>query len=125
MAKITERHIKAWEKFNDELEAYRNDHSDDFAHLYEDAYTTRDVRNFKMTKTGILTWEENWQTFKGWSVVYELRKEREVMMDEDDAREWLKWWRACLRKAKKYDAMDIERLDAIQDGRAEDIEDEE
>ena len=123
MAKISERHIKAWEKFNKELNAYRADYSDEFAHLYEDAYTTRFVRNFKITKTGILTWEENWQTFKGWDVVYEVRKEREVVLDEDDAKDWLKFWRACWRRTKKYNSMDTEIFDAIQDGTIADIED--
>lgn len=121
MAKITDRHIKAWEKFNAEVEAMRKDYGDEFAFLYEDAFTTRQVRGFKMTKTGILTWEEQeYQFSKG----YVASNEREVMMDEDDAKDWLKFWRANLRRARKY-MENPERLDAIQDGNAPDLEDEE
>ena len=47
----------------------------------------------------------------------------EKMYDEDDAREWLSFWRANLRRAKRYWSMDSERLDAIQDGEIEDDED--
>ena len=123
MAKITERHIKAWEKFNEELNAYRADYGDEYAYLYEDAFNIREVKDFKMSKTGILTWTEKWSTYN-WKNPYEIRKEREKMMDEDDAKEWLKYWKACWRRTKRYNAMNPEILDAIQEGEREDIEDE-
>lgn len=107
---ISARHIKAWEKFNEDLNAFRTETEEDSAYLYEDAYTTREVKEFKMTKSGILTWIE------------EGKEEREQMMDEDDAREWLSFWRANLRRAKRYWAMDSEILDNIQDGLIEDEE---
>ena len=117
MATISARHIKAWEKFNEELEAFRIEIGEqEFVTLYEDAYTTREVKDFKMTKTGILTWWEH-ETFKE-----ATRQEREQMIDEDDAREWLKYWRAAFRKAKRYWSMDAEILDKIQDGELEDTE---
>ena len=111
---ISEKHIKAWGKFNDELNAYRKDYGDDFAWLYEDAFTTRQVRNFQMTPTGVLTWEET--DYRG-----KTSLEREIMMDEDDAKGWLKFWRDAFRLAKKYNEMPAEVLDAIQDGEKEDI----
>jgi hypothetical protein len=37
--------------------------------------------------------------------------------------EWVSFWRACLRRAKRYWAMDTDKLDAIQDGEQEDEED--
>ena len=43
-------------------------------------------------------------------------------MDDDDAKEWLSFWRANLRRAKRYWAMDTEALDKIQDGEIEDTE---
>jgi hypothetical protein len=42
------------------------------------------------------------------------------MYDEDDAREWLSFWRANLRRAKRYWEMDTDKLDAIHDGLIED-----
>jgi ABC-type Fe3+ transport system substrate-binding protein len=64
-----------------------------------------------MTADGILTWVE------------EGTQEREQMYDEEDAREWLKFWRANLRRAKRYWEMDTDTLDKIQDGELEDTED--
>lgn len=121
---ISDRHIKSWVKFNEEVDAFRTkyDENEQFAWLYEDAYTTRRVRDFKMHKNGVLTWvEEEMEMVKGqWT--YVARKNREQMWSEDDAKEWLKYWRACLRRAKKYDSMPTEVLDAIQDGERDDIE---
>lgn len=116
MAKITQRHIKAWQRFNDDLNAFileSEDVDNVFAEatLYEDAYTTRNVRGFTMTPNGELSWTEDG------------KKNVEQMYDEDDAREWLSFWRANLRRAKRYWSMDSERLDAIQDGEIEDEED--
>ena len=44
------------------------------------------------------------------------------MMDDDDAKEWLSFWRANLRRAKRYWTTDAETLDKIQDGEIEDTE---
>ena len=114
--KLSTRQLKAWEKFNDELNAFRAETGQDFVNLYEDAFTTREVKDFKMTTTGILTWWEA-ETYKD-----KVRQEREQMKDEDDAREWLKFWRANLRRAKRYWSMDTDTLDKIQDGQLEDEE---
>lgn len=115
MAKISQRHIKAWQRFNDDLNVFileSEDVDNVFAEatLYEDAYTTRSVRGFAMTPNGELTWTEGG------------KQNIEQMYDEDDAREWLSFWRANLRRAKRYWSMDSERLDAIQDGVIEDEE---
>ena len=115
---ISARHLKAWEKFSSDLAAFAQETGQDYTTLYEDAYTTREVKDFKMTQDGILTWWEC-ETFPREKV----RQEQEQMMDEDDAREWLKFWRANLRRAKRYWEMDTDTLDKIQDGELEDIED--
>ena len=114
MTKISQRHINAWHKFDDELSAFAEETTgkdSQEATLYEDAFTTRNVHDFSMSPKGVLTWYEDG-----------LRNQ-EQMYDEDDAREWLKFWKACLRRAKRYWAMDVETLDAIQDGIKEDEED--
>lgn len=119
MTTISKRHLKAWEKFSDELEAFgKETGTGEYVTLYEDAYTTREVKGFKMTATGILTWWEA-ETYKE-----KESQEREQMMDEDDAREWLKFWRANLRRAKRYWAMDADTLDKIQAGELEDIQED-
>lgn len=109
-AMISARHIKAWEKFNEEVLAFAQETESDEATLYEDAFTSRNVKNFWMRANGTLSWIEDG------------KMEIEQMFDEDDAREWLKFWRANLRRAKRYWEMDVEKLDAIQDGEIEDEE---
>ena len=124
MTKISDRHIKAWQKFNEDVDAFRTkyDENERFAWLYEDAYTTRKVRDFKMHKNGVLTWtEEEMEVVKGqWT--YVPRANREQMWDEEEGKDYLKYWIACLRRAKKYDSMPTEVLDAIQEGERDDIE---
>lgn len=103
----------AWWKFRQDIQAFALETEGDKdaeVTLCEDAFTTRHVRNFYMTQTGFLSWEEDGETIV------------EQMQDEDDAREWLKFWRANLRKAKRYWKMDTEKLDAIHDGEIEDVE---
>lgn len=115
MTKISNRHIKAWERFNNDLEAFAKEsdvtEADEVA-LYEDANTTRNVRYFKMTEDGILTWTED-EEFN-----------QETMYDEDDAKDWLSFWRSCLRRAKKYWSMDAVELDRLQDCETNDDEED-
>ena len=64
-----------------------------------------------------------------------LEQEAIVLQDEDTKEyyeeeydgisEWIKFWRACLRRAKRYWEMDTDTLDAIQSGEKEDNEDDE
>lgn len=116
MTKISNRHIKAWERFNTELEnfIYETEEHEGYveALLYEDANTFRSVRNFQMSPNGILTWTE------------ENKPEREQMFDEDDAKDWLSFWKGCLRRAKRYWSMDAVELDRLQDCETNDDEED-
>lgn len=104
--------VKAFEKFNADLDKFIADTSDctGVAPLYEDIYTTRDVHDFKLYLNGKLTWIED------------DKKEVEQMFDDDDANDYLKFWKACLRRAKKYWSMSAETLDKIYEGEKADIE---
>lgn len=93
--------VKAFEKFNTELNKFIIE--TESTTLYEDAFTPREVCNFKLTLSGKLTWTEDGRT--DW----------EQMFDDDEANDYLKFWKACLRRAKRYWAMDTEELDRIQD----------
>ena len=103
--------VKAFDKFNADLQAFINETSDTtgVAPIYEDAFTPREVRDFRLYFNGKLTWVEDG------------KKEAEQMFDDDEAREWLKFWKANLRRAKKYWSMDAEELDKIYDFEKEDI----
>ena len=46
------------------------------------------------------------------------------LSNDDEARDYLFFWRACLRRAKRYWSMDAIELDRLQDGEVEDKEEE-
>ena len=58
---------------------------------------------------------------------YETIEDMDRLIDfyKHDIKDTLKFWRANLRRAKRYWAMDAEILDKIQDGQVEDITDTE
>ena len=118
MTKIHNKHVKAWEKFNQKLNAFREETGDDFAILYEDANTTREVKDFKLLEDNTLIWEErdgNSPRTRNFEVFEDL---------ENDSKDWLSFWKGCLRKAKRYWSMDAVELDRLQDGETNDEEDE-
>lgn len=118
--RISDRMVKAFERFNADLKAFGEETGEILVTLYEDAFTTRRVANFRLYKNGNLKWIE---------IEIETgqlsREEVEVMMDDDEAKEWLSFWRANLRRAKRYWATDAESLDKIQEGEIEDTTDSE
>ena len=115
--RISDRMVKAFERFNADLKALGEETGETFVTLYEDAFTTRRVANFRLYKNGNLKWVE--------IETGELsREEVEEMYDDDFARDFLSFWRECLRRAKRYWATDTETLDKIQDGEIEDINEE-
>ncbi len=116
--RISDRMVKAFERFNADLKAFGEETGETFVTLYEDAYTTRRVANFRIYKNGNLKWIEI-------ETGQLSREEVEHVFDDDDAKDWLSFWRANLRRAKKYWAMNPDTLDKIQDGEIKDIEIEE
>ena len=111
--KVSDKMVKAFERFNADLKAFGEETGETFVTLYEDAFTTRRVANFRLQKNGKLTWVEDGV------------KESEQMFDDDEAKEYLSFWRANLRRAKRYWSMNTETLDKIQEGEIEDKEEEE
>ena len=119
---IKKSHIKMVENFNADLEAFRKETGEPVATLYEDAntsFTLSSVRveegRLKYTYDGKEEYEEAlWVDEEDGSL-----SERD---DIDSIPEYIKFWRACLRRAKRYWSMDCDKLDAIQNGEALDIE---
>ena len=113
---IPKKAIRAIEKFKEDLDAFAAETGEQFPTLYEDANTTFEVRNLAFSFNGDLVWEDEegrqyWEAY--------------ITEDEDGEERWdamyewesgLKYWRAGLRRAKRYWSMDTEKLDAIQDG---------
>lgn len=122
---IKKSHIKAVEKFAAELEAWRKETGDDAATLYEDAYTSFSLSNPRV-ENGYLCYTQDGTEYKENMLRYD--EEINDYWEEDgldSIMDYLHFWRACLRRAKRYWSMDTEKLDAIQDGEIEDREDEE
>ena len=116
--RISDRMVKAFERFNADLKAFGEETGETFVTLYEDAFTTRRVANFRLYKNGNLKWIEI-------ETGQLSREEVEQVFDDDDAKEWLSFWRANLRRAKRYWAMNAGTLDKIQDGEIENTTDSE
>ncbi len=122
---IKKSHIRAVEKLNADLEAWRKETGEEAPTLYEDANTSFTLAN--------ITVENGWLKFD-----YDGHPDSVFMVeqDEDDGMyyevegidsipDYIKFWRSCLRRAKRYWSMDPDKLDRIQDGEEEDIEEEE
>lgn len=106
--KATARQLKSIEKLNADLKAFAQETGETEATLYEDIYTSFTLSDIELKDDRL-------------SFTYDGKRETERMMDEDDLREWLKFWKSCLKRAKRYWDTDSETLDAISDGEKEDI----
>lgn len=116
---IKESHIRAVDKFNEELKALAKETGEDEPTLYESS-------NISFTLADIHV-ENGWLKFD-----YDGQHDGERMVEMDDLdgkyyeiegvdsiMEYVKFWRKCLNRAKKFWAMDPDHLDAIQNGEAE------
>lgn len=121
---IKKSHLRMVEKFNADLEAFRKYTDDDAAVLYEDAYTSFTLANVRV-ENGCLLYEYDSRLEKE-AIVLQYEDTKEYYEEEyDGISDWIKFWRACLRRAKRYWEMDTDTLDAIQSGEKEDDEDDE
>lgn len=113
------------EKFNAELEAFRQETESGNAPatLYEDAFTSFTLNNIKV-ENGRLLFEYDGKQESETIVRYDEDEKMYYEEDLDGIAEWIKFWRACLRRAKRYFAMDTDKLDKIQDGEIEDDEED-
>ena len=122
---IRKSHIKAVEKFNEELKAFAKETGEKEVTLYEDANTS-----FTLSDPFV---ENGWLKFN-----YDGQPDSVRMVEKDDLdgkyyevecgdsiMEYVKFWRKCLNRAKRYWFMPTERLDRIQDGEIEDEDEEE
>ncbi len=122
---IKKSHIKAVEKFAAELEEWRKETGEDEATLYEDAYTSFTLSNPRVVNGSLcyhqdgVDYSENMVRFDEETIEYWEEDCLDSIMD------YLKFWRACIRRAKRYWSMDTDKLDAIQNGDIEDDEEDE
>lgn len=122
---IKKSHIRQVERFNEKLRGWNlfcNGNADEPAELYEDINTSFTLQNVRV-ENGCLKF------------LYDGVEESEIMVRQDgDTEEWyeeegcdsipeyIKFWSSCLGKAKRYFAMDSERLDKMSEGEIDDID---
>ena len=120
---IKKSHLRAVDKFNAELKAFA-DRTDEYPPvLYEDAYTSFTLWNIRV-EDGVLCYEYDGREEYDTIVFYDDEEQVWFENDIDGIMDAIRFYRACLRRAIRYWEMDTERLDAIQNFEAEDIEDE-
>lgn len=123
---IKKSHIKAVQKLNEDLKAFSEETGESPVTLYEDANTSFTLANIAISNDGQLFYDYDGQTeFE--VIVCHDNETGEYYEDEgmDGIMEYVKFWRACLRRAKHYWQIDSDKLDAIQNGDIEDEEEEE
>ena len=122
---IKKSHIKAVEKFNEELKAWAKETGEEKATLYEDAFTSFTLSDIRV-EDGKLCYSQDGEEYKENMLLYdEETKEYWECETLDSIMDFINFWRACLRRAKRYWSMDPDKLDRIQDGDVEDDEEEE
>ena len=123
-AYIKKSHIRAVEKFNDELKAWAEETGENEPTLYENANTSFTLSD--------ITVEQGKMFFNydgspdSVTIVMKDKLSGEYYEDEgiDSIMEYVRFWRKCLNRARKYWSMDPDHLDKIQDGEIEDEEEE-
>ena len=121
---IKKSHIKAVEKFNAELQAFAKETGENPVTLFENANTSFTLADIHV--------ENGWLKFD-----YDGQPDSVLVVEKDDfdgkyyeseldgIMDYVHFWRKCLNRAKRYWAMDPDRLDKIQDGDIEDDNEEE
>jgi len=121
---IKKSHLKALEKFNEELKAFAEETGESPVTLYENpnvSFTLADV----IVENGWLKFDYDGEP-DSVRVVEKDPLDGEIYESEyDGIMDYIRFWRSCLRRAKRYWSMDTDRLDRIQDGEEEDNDDEE
>ena len=123
---IKKSHIRAVEKFNKELKAWAEYTGEEEATLYEDQYTSFTLSNIAISQDGQLFFDYDGKT----EFEVEVRQDEETGKYYEDEgtesiMEYIKFWRKCLKRAKRYWEMDSEKLDRLQDGEEDDEDEEE
>ena len=121
---IKKGHIRAVEKFNEELKAWAKETGEDEATLYEDANTSFTLNDLRV-EHGYLKYRYDGCDEKERIVIEGPREGVYVETEYDGIMDYVKFWRKCLKRAKRYWAMDPDWLDKIQDGVIEDVNEEE
>lgn len=119
---ISKRHQNMVIKFNKDLEEWAKTTGEEEAELYEDINTPFTLSNVRL-ENGNICYCYDGRDFSE-PVVYQDEDDGEFYEDEgiDGIVESIKFWRNCLRRAKRYWATDPDTLDKMSDGKIEDTD---
>ena len=124
---IKKSHIRAVEKFNEELKAWAKETGEEEVTLYENLNTSFTLSN-PVVENGYLKFNYDGKP-DSVNCVMQDELTKEYYEDEfiDGIMDYVKYWRACLKRAKKYWEIDPDILDkmAEADDCTVDEEDEE
>lgn len=118
---IAKSHLRAIDKFNNELAAWAQETGDMPPYLYEDIDTSFTLWNIRVIN-GVMYYECDGQTEHENVVIYDEDERCYYEWEFDGIMDAIKFWRACLKRAKRYWEMSPERLDRIYDGEENDID---
>ena len=121
---IKRDHIKAVETFNEELLAFAKETGENPPTLYEDPYTSFTLSDVRV-ENGDLLYNYDGKPETDRIVRYDDETDEFYESEYEGIMGTLSFWRKCLKRAKRYWSMDSDKLDAIQDGEAEDEDDDE
>ena len=117
---ISKRHQNMVAKFNKDLEEWAKATGEAEAELYEDMFTYFTLSNVRV-ENGCLLYKYDGKEYSE-EMVIEEDGEFYELQGIDGIAESVKFWRSCLRRAKRYWATDPDTLDKMSDGEIEDSE---
>ena len=121
---IKKSHLKAVERFASDLEDWRKETGEEEAVLYENAYTPFTLSDIRV-ENGYLCYHQDGEGYMEIMVRYDAETNKYWEEDSPDSiNDYLQYWKSCLRRAKRYWSMDVDKLDAIQSGELDDDEEE-
>lgn len=119
---ISKRHQNMVVKLNQDLEAWAKTTGEAEAELYEDINTWFTLSNLRL-ENGCLLYNYDGREVSEEIVRYdEDEREYYELQGIDGIAEGIKFWRSCLRRAKRYWETDSDTLDKMSEGEIEDTE---
>lgn len=121
---------KAVDKFNEELALFNSETGDDVATLYEDINTYFTLSFIKVEIHEVVTEKDEYDGSEYSYNVYKLSYEYDGceqgdIVDYEEAKDYLSFYKKCLKRAWKYWKTECDILDAMADGLMKDYEDNE
>lgn len=121
--KVKKSSLRKLARFVEKLEAFRVRTGEEYATLYENAYTWFTLGDVRI-ENGFLLYECDGTEEREDLLLFDEETGEYYESECDGVGEYVKFWSACLRRAVRYWEMDTETLDAIQDGVKSDDEEE-